>query len=117
VETYESARVPAPNRTGSVTATQRFGSDDRLSFRRVVPHTEDIEQLVVRIAEACEAWLSRQGFGAEDEGDADGDDDAPAVIQQASLLGCCRPAYVIAPGAAKLIAPGAAKLIAPGRPT
>jgi hypothetical protein len=59
-------------RTGSVPATQRFGSalnvnlyvhcifldriytrgaDDRLSFRRVVPHTEDIERLVVRIAE------------------------------------------------------------------
>jgi hypothetical protein len=40
-----------------------------------VPHTEDIERLVVRIAEACEAWLSRQGFGAEDEGDGDDDDD------------------------------------------
>jgi hypothetical protein len=116
VETYESARVSAPNRTGSVIATQRFGSDDRLSFRRVVPHTEDIERLVVRIAEAWEAWPSRQGFGAEDDGGGD-DDDAQAVIQQASLLGCCRPAYVVAPGAAKLIAPGAAKLIAPGRPT
>ena len=52
----------------------------------MVPHTEDIERLVVRIAEACEAWLSRQGFGAEDEGDDEGDD-AQAVIQQASLLG------------------------------
>ena len=60
--------APKTGRTGSVTATQRFGSDDRLSFRRVVPHTEDIERLVVRIAEACEAWLSRHGFGAEDEG-------------------------------------------------
>jgi hypothetical protein len=101
--------APKSGRTGSVTATQRFGSalnlnlhfhcifldgiytrsaDDRLSFRRVVPHTEDIERLVVRIAEACEAWLSRQGFGAEDEGEDDGDvDDAQAVIQQASLLG------------------------------
>jgi hypothetical protein len=104
-----AAGVPKSGRTGSVTATQRFGSalnlnlhfhcifldgiytrgaDDRLSFRRVVPHTEDIERLVVRIAEACEAWLSRQGFGAEDEGgDHDDDDDAQAVIQQASLLG------------------------------
>ncbi len=117
METYESARVSAPNRTGSVIATQRFGSDDRLSFRRVVPHTEDIERLVVRIAEAWEAWLARQGFGAQNEGADDDDDDAQAVIQQASLLGCCRPAYVVAPGAAKLIAPGAAKLIAPGRPT
>ena len=81
----------AAPRTGSVTATQRFGSDDLLSFRRVVPHTEDIERLVVRIAEACEAWLARQGFGAEDEGgdddDDDDDDDTQAVIQQASLLG------------------------------
>ena len=84
-----AAGVPKSGRTGSVTATQRFGSDDRLSFRRVVPHTEDIERLVVRIAEACEAWLARQGFGAEDEGgdDDDDDDDAQAVIQQASLLG------------------------------
>jgi hypothetical protein len=79
--------APRTGRTGSVTATQRFGSDDRLSFRRVVPHTEDIERLVVRIAEACEAWPVRQGFGAEDEGDADDDDDTQAVIQQASLLG------------------------------
>ena len=80
-----AAGVPKSGRTSSVTATQRFGSDDRLSFRRVVPHTEDIERLVVRIAEACEAWLARQGFGAEDEGD--GDDDTQAVIQQASLVG------------------------------
>jgi hypothetical protein len=29
---------------------------------------------------------------------------------------CCRPAYVIAPGAAKLTVVGAANLIAPGRP-
>jgi hypothetical protein len=54
----------------------------------VVPHTEDIERLVVGIVEACEAWLARQGFGAEDEGgDHDDEDDAQAVIQQASLLG------------------------------
>ncbi len=52
-----------------------------------MPHTEDIERLVVRIAEACETWLARHGFGAEDEGDDDGDDDAQAVIQKASLLG------------------------------
>ena len=39
------------------------------------------------------------------------------VVEGALALGrCCRPAYVIAPGAAKLIAPGAAKLIVPGRP-
>ena len=103
----KAAGVPKEGRTGSVTATQRFGSalnlnlhfhsifldgvytrgaDDRLSFRRVVPHTEDVERLVVRIADACEVWLTRQGFGPDEEGDA-GEDDAQAVIQQASLLG------------------------------
>ncbi len=97
--------APKTGRTGAVTATKRFssafnlklefhcifldgiytrGAGDRLSFRRVVPHTEDIERLVVRIAGACGAW---QGFGAEDEGDDEGDDDAQAVIQQASLRG------------------------------
>ena len=49
----------------------------------------------------------------------------PDVIEQrphlvrappVAALVCCRPAYVIASGAAKLIAPGAAKLIVPGRP-
>jgi len=54
--------APKTGRIGSVNTTQRFGSDDRVSFRRVVPHTED-------------------------EGDDDGDDDAQAVIQPASLLG------------------------------
>ena len=54
------------------------GADDRLSFRRVVPHTEDIERLVVRIVEA---WLVCQRFGAEDESNCDASDDAQAVIQ------------------------------------
>jgi len=40
--------APKSGRTGAVTATQRFGSDARVSFRRVVPYTEDIERLVVR---------------------------------------------------------------------
>ena len=52
-----------------------------------MPHTEDIERLVVRIAEACDAWQARQGFGAEDEADDADADDAQAVIQHASLLG------------------------------
>jgi|GEM_PF-5838894 len=52
----------------------------------MVPHTEDVERLVVSIAEACESWLSRQSFGPEDDGDGE-QDDAQAVIQQASLLG------------------------------
>ena len=30
-------------------------------FRPVTPHTSDIEKLVVEIAIACEAWLSKAG--------------------------------------------------------
>jgi len=104
----EAAGVPADGRCGSVTAIQRFGSslnlnlhfhvvfldgvytrgaDGRLSFRRVVPHTADVERLVVAIGEACEDWLAAQGFGPEEERDEDAGDDAQAVFQQASLLG------------------------------
>jgi len=102
----KQANVPKEGKTGSITAVQRFGSalnlnlhfhcifldgvyvcgpDGHLKFRPVVPHTTDVEQLVVAIAAACEDWLSRQGFGPEDEGGDD--DDAQAVIQQAALLG------------------------------
>jgi hypothetical protein len=62
------------------------GAGGRLSFRRVTPHTVDVERLVVEIAEACEAWLAGQGYGPEEEGAA-GEEDAQAVLQQASLLG------------------------------
>jgi hypothetical protein len=102
----KQANAPKEGKTGSVTAIQRFGSalnlnlhfhcifldgvyvrgsDGHLKFRPVVPHTTDVEQLVVAIAAACEDWLSRQGFGPEDEGDDD--DDAQAMIQQAALAG------------------------------
>ena len=95
-------------RTGSVTAVQRFGSalnlnlhfhcifldgiytragDGSLTFRQVVPHTEDVERLVVSIGEACEKWLGRKGFGPEDGDAVEEEDDAQAVIQSASLLG------------------------------
>ena len=39
---------------------------DRLGtprFRPVTPHTSDVEKLVVEIAIACEAWLSKAGCG------------------------------------------------------
>lgn len=62
------------------------GADGRLSFRKVTPHTSDVERLVVAVAEACETWLASQGYGDDDEVDAE-DDDAQAVLQQASLLG------------------------------
>ena len=60
----------------------------RLTFRSATPSTEDVERLVVRIAQACEAWLSKQGFGKEDEAEPLDEDDAQVVLQQASLGGC-----------------------------
>jgi hypothetical protein len=104
----EAAGVPEEGRCGSGTAIQRFGSslnlnlhlhvifldgvytrgaDGRLSFRRVVPHTADVERLVVAIGEACEDWLSTRGFGPDEERNDDAGDDAQAVFQQASLFG------------------------------
>ena len=41
--------------------------------------------MVADIAEACEAWLGRRGFGSTDSPDED--DDAQAVIQSASIAG------------------------------
>jgi len=108
VERWYRRRAGAPlGRGGSVTAIQRFGSDlrlnlhfhvvaldgvyvrgadGRLSFRRVVPHTVDIERLVLEIAEGCEAWLERQGFGADAEVDPE-EDDSLSLLQQASVGG------------------------------
>jgi len=60
-------------------------SNGQLKFRPVIPHTQDVEGLVVSIAESCEKWLSKQGHGAEDE--AQEEDDAQAVIQAAALAG------------------------------
>jgi hypothetical protein len=62
------------------------GADGRLRFFRAGPRTEEVEALVVEVAEACEAWLGRRGFGAEEEV-AGEEDDALAVLQQASLFG------------------------------
>lgn len=60
--------------------------DGRLTFRPAMPHTEDVERLVVALGEACERWLARQGFGPEEEV-CEGEEDAQAVLQNASLLG------------------------------
>ena len=102
----KQADAAKEGKTGSVTAIQRFGSDlslnlhfhvifldgvycrksnGELKFRPVVPHTEDVERLVVSIAESCEKWLSKQGFGEDAE--APEEDDAQAVIQAAALAG------------------------------
>ena len=105
----ERARAPREARCGAVTFVQRFGSalnlnvhfhvlvpdggwirapSGALAFRSVQgPTTEDVEDLVVRIADACERYLDRRGFG-EGEGDDDPDsDDAQTLLQQASLAG------------------------------
>jgi hypothetical protein len=108
VERWYRSRAGWPDgRGGSVTAIQRFGSalnlnlhfhvvaldgvfvrgaDGRLSFRRVVPRTADIEALVAEIAEACEAWLARQGHGAEEPEHVE-EDDGLALLQAASVGG------------------------------
>ncbi len=43
------------------------GADGALRFFRAPPSTEDVERLVVEIGEACEAWLSKQGYAGEAE--------------------------------------------------
>jgi putative transposase/transposase-like zinc-binding protein len=104
---YRRATGRSDGKSGAVVAIQRFGSalnlnlhfhivhldgvysrgaDGRLRFLHASPHTGDVEALVVDIAERCEAWLARRGYGPEDEVDAEGDD-AQAVLQEASLLG------------------------------
>ena len=95
-------------RTGSVTATQCFGSalnlnlhfhvlaldglyfeDERggLTFRRVQPRQADVDALVATIARAAEGWLAEQGHGEDEPGEVPDDDDAQAVLQAASLDG------------------------------
>ena len=102
----KQANAPREGKTGSVTVIQRFGSainlnlhfhiifldgvytrtgNGSLTFRRVTPQTEDVERLVVQIAGACEKWLSKQGYGEEDQPEEE--DDAQAVIQQAAVAG------------------------------
>jgi hypothetical protein len=104
-----AARV-LPSRGGAVVATQRFGSalnlnvhlhalladgvyqkhrDGVIRFRRGgAPTTEEVEEVAVRIAERVEAWLSSQGYCAEDEAGADVEpDDGQALLLAASLEG------------------------------
>lgn len=62
---------------------------DRLGtprFRPVTPHTSDVEKLVVEIAIACEDWLSKAGFGADDDV-SDPDDDGLGLFQAAAAAG------------------------------
>ena len=54
--------------------------------RSRAPTTEQIEQLVERLAERSESWLARQGFGP-DEPLSEDPDDAQAQIQFAAVQG------------------------------
>ena len=105
---YRGATGRSRGKSGSVTVIQHFGSalnlnlhfhivhldgvydrgaDGKLRFFQAPLSTADIEGLVVEIALSCERWLAKQGFGCSDEDTLDGEDDASAVLQQASLLG------------------------------
>ena len=57
-----------------------------LHFRRACPETADVERLVVTIAERCEGYLARRGFGAEDVLDSEGAEGL-ALLQEASVGG------------------------------
>jgi hypothetical protein len=97
---------------GSITVVQRFGSALNLNLhyhclvldglftedpeteaprwhRARTPTTEDIEALVVRIADRAEAYLARRGYGRDAPGDEAeaAEDDALALIQSASVAG------------------------------
>jgi hypothetical protein len=50
------------------------------------PSTRTIEQLVVRIADRAEEWLSKQGYGTEEQEEPDSDD-GQAVLQAAAVMG------------------------------
>ena len=63
-----------------------YGRDDQgaVGFTRVpAPSTEEVEELVVRVAERVERWLASQGFGPDEEGYVD-DTDAMGVLREAS---------------------------------
>ena len=92
-------------RTGSITVLQRFGSSLNLNphFHVLVldgvytldnaprfvpldpPTTEDVEDLVERIADAALTWLAKQGI--DDDDLPDDPDDAHLLVQAASMAG------------------------------
>ncbi|MCP5024824.1 MAG: transposase [Actinomycetia bacterium] len=96
---------PAGAATGLVTVIHRCGSalqlnyhlhtlvidgaygreeEGEVRFTRVpAPTTEEVEDLVVRVADRVERWLTSQGYGAEEEMFVD-DTDTMVVLQQAS---------------------------------
>lgn len=95
--------------TGAVTVMQRFGSALNLNvhlhcllpdgvffrdsgtgkvfFKRArAPTTAQVEALVVRVAEQCEAWLSRHGLAGE-VAEESTDEDVLALLQGVSVQG------------------------------
>ncbi len=65
----------------------RDAQSGRLRWHRVgIPSTRTIEQLVVRIADRAEEWLSEQGYGNDEEEEPD-PDDGQAVLQAAAVMG------------------------------
>jgi len=96
-------------RTGAITQVQRFSSALTLNphfhsmipdgvWRRTAsgelefvsvkpPTTEDVEHLVILIAERCERWLADRGFGEHDHHDDPDPDDAQLLLQSASAAG------------------------------
>jgi hypothetical protein len=74
---------------GAAGVRARHGADDALRFFQATPTNEDLDQLAVDIATACERWLSARGFSGEahDDGPDVGEDDAQGLLQLASLMG------------------------------
>jgi hypothetical protein len=65
----------------------RDAQSGRLRWHRVGhPSTRTIEQLVVRIADRAEEWLSEQGYGTDEQAEPD-PDDGQAVLQAAAVMG------------------------------
>ena len=102
-----AARGHPGGRTGSITVVQRFGSalnlnlhfhilstdgvyvrkPDGLRFVRDRPVTTDeVSELVVKLATRAERWLARRGFGPDD-GEEPVQDDALPLMQAASVEG------------------------------
>ena len=65
------------------------GAADRPRWRRSRRwREEDVDGLVVRIADRCETWFADQGFPADDDEPCDDElDDALPLIQSAAVAG------------------------------
>ncbi len=104
----KGVRGGAAGEPGSITVQQRFGSalnlnlhfhvllldglflegpEGRPRFQRASGwRQEDVDDLIVRTSERCEAWLARRGHGGDARHEQDPDDALP-LIQSASVAG------------------------------